>query len=89
MNKKEKNNPLGKWAKDLSKLLMKDDGYVTNKHSKICSTSLVTQENKIKIHREIPRQKKKKRLTISKDMIQLELLKLLVVPPIKINNITF
>ena len=60
MNKKEKNNPLGKWAKDLSKLLMKDDGYVTNKHSKICSTSLVTQENKIKIHREIPRQKKKK-----------------------------
>ena len=60
MNKKEKNNPLGKWAKDLSKLLMKDDGYVTNKHSKVWSTLLVTQENKIKIHREIPRQKKKK-----------------------------
>lgn len=78
MNKKEKNNPLGKWAKDLSKLLMKDDGYVNNKHSKICSTSLVTRKNKIKIHREILRQKKKKRLTISnvsKDMIQLELLK--------------
>ena len=78
MNKKEKNNPLGKWAKDLSKLLMKDDGYVNNKHLKICSTSLVTRKNKIKIHREILRQKKKKRLTISnvsKDMIQLELLK--------------
>lgn len=69
MNKKEKNNPLGKWAKDLSKLLMKDDGYVTNKHSKICSTLLVIQENKT--HREIPRQKKKKadHSNVSKEMI--------------------
>ena len=76
--KKEKNNPLGKWAKDLSKLIMKDEGDVTNKHLKIGSTSLVARENKIKTHREMSRPKEKKRLTISnisKDVIQLELSK--------------
>lgn len=57
----EKNNPLGKWAKDLSKLLKKDDGYVTNKHLKIGSTSLVTWENKIKTHREMSQPKEKKK----------------------------
>lgn len=61
MKRKEKHNPLGKWAKDLSKLLMKDDGYVTNKHLKIGSTSLVTWEKKIKTYREMSQPKEKKK----------------------------